>query len=103
MSLKSDLIKRISRKNPALGEVVVSQILSVFFLSIVEHISVGCRVELRGFGSFSARSYVFKDCNRELGRSRYRKMYFRPSEKLVKAVNNCDSPSAKPYNDGGRQ
>ncbi|ACZ49050.1 putative integration host factor [Anaplasma centrale str. Israel] len=88
MSLKSDLIQRVSRRNPSLGEAVVSQIVGIFFSSIVSCISSGHRVELRGFGAFSTRHYVLKDhgLNSRLPKATYKRVYFRPSEKLVKAV-----------------
>ena len=88
MSLKSDLIRRVARRNPSLGEAVVSQVMNIFFLAILHHVRDECRVELRGFGSFSARSYVLKNSNAALSKTRYRRMYFRPSEKLIKAVNS---------------
>ncbi|WP_349291290.1 HU family DNA-binding protein [Anaplasma phagocytophilum] len=90
--LRSDLIRRIARKNPTLGEGVVSQILNVFFQSILQHIHVDSRVELRGFGSFASRSYVLKSANVALGKMQYKRMYFRPSEKLIKAVNQTTHP-----------
>ncbi|MCU7611895.1 HU family DNA-binding protein [Anaplasma capra] len=93
MSLRSDLIQRVTRRNPSLGEAVVSQIVSIFFSSIIDYVSSGYRVELRGFGSFSARYYVLKDhsSNLRLPKASYRKVYFRPSEKLVKAVEGCST------------
>ncbi|MGN7661554.1 MAG: HU family DNA-binding protein [Anaplasma sp.] len=90
MSLRSNLIQRVVRRNPSLGEAVVSQIFGIFFSAIVNHVSNGHRVELRGFGSFSARQYVLKsqNSNPRLTKLHYRKVYFRPSEKLVEAVDS---------------
>ncbi|MDB1135209.1 HU family DNA-binding protein [Candidatus Anaplasma sp. TIGMIC] len=93
MTLKSDLIKRMARRNPTLGEAVIAQILNIFFDAILHHIREESRVELRGFGSFSSRSYNLKSSHLGLSKLSYKRMYFRPSEKLIKAVNASSNKS----------
>ncbi|QJC27342.1 integration host factor subunit beta [Anaplasma platys] len=87
------MIRRLARRNSALGEPVVAQILDIFFGSILQSIREETRVELRGFGSFSARNYVLQSSTEGLHKMRYRRIYFRPSEKLIKAVNSGNSKS----------
>ncbi|GAT78625.1 integration host factor beta-subunit, partial [Ehrlichia ruminantium] len=55
--LKSHLIQHISKKNPSLSEDIVSRILHTFFSLIVEYLKDNHRVELRGFGAFTVRTY----------------------------------------------
>lgn len=88
MTLRSDLIRRLARRNAALGESVVAQILDIFFGSILQSVREETRVELRGFGSFSARNYVLQSSTEGLHKTKYKRVYFRPSEKLIKAVNS---------------
>jgi integration host factor subunit beta len=53
--LKSELIKRISSQNPHLFERDIDKIVSVILDEMVEALRRGDRVELRGFGAFSAK------------------------------------------------
>jgi integration host factor subunit beta len=53
--LKSELIKRISSQNPHLFERDIEKVVDAIFDQIVEALRCGDRVEVRGFGSFSAR------------------------------------------------
>jgi integration host factor subunit beta len=53
--IKSELIKRISSQNPHLYERDVQKVVSAVLDEIVEALGRGDRVELRGFGAFSAK------------------------------------------------
>jgi integration host factor subunit beta len=53
--IKSELIQRISSQNPHLYERDIEKIVSAIFDEIVEALGRGDRVELRGFGAFSAK------------------------------------------------
>ena len=53
--LKSELVKRIASQNPHLFERDVEKIVNAIFDEMVEALRRGDRVELRGFGAFSAR------------------------------------------------
>ena len=53
--IKSQLIQRISSQNPHLYQHDMEKIVSAIFDEIVEALRRGDRVELRGFGVFSAK------------------------------------------------
>jgi integration host factor subunit beta len=53
--IKSELIQRISSQNPHLYQRDIEKIVSVILDEIIEALRSGDRVELRGFGSFSAK------------------------------------------------
>ena len=53
--IKSELIQRISQKNPHLYHRDVERIINTVFGKIVEALGNGDRVELRGFGAFSVK------------------------------------------------
>jgi integration host factor subunit beta len=53
--IKSELIKRISSQNPHLYERDIEKIVNAIFDEMVEALRRGDRVELRGFGAFSAK------------------------------------------------
>ncbi len=53
--IKSELIQRISQKNPHLYHRDVERIINTVFDKIVEALGNGDRVELRGFGAFSVK------------------------------------------------
>ena len=52
---KSELINIIAEKNPHLFHRDVEKIVSTIFDEIINTLSEGNRVELRGFGAFSVR------------------------------------------------
>jgi integration host factor subunit beta len=54
--IKSDLIGRIASRNPHLYQRDVANIVDAIFDEIVKALSRGDRVELRGFGAFSAKT-----------------------------------------------
>ncbi len=52
---KSELITRITEKNPHLTQKEVEKIVSTIFDEITAALANGDRVELRGFGAFSVK------------------------------------------------
>lgn len=52
MSKKSDLIEKLCKAHPEIPKDDMSYVVSETFNHIIESISKGKRVELRGFGSF---------------------------------------------------
>jgi integration host factor subunit beta len=53
--IKSELIERISSQNPHLFARDIEKIVTAILGEIIEALSRGDRVELRGFGAFSVR------------------------------------------------
>ena len=53
--IKSDLIQRISSQNPHLYQRDIEKIINAILDEIIEALRRGDRVELRGFGAFSAK------------------------------------------------
>src|SRR5262249_9818322 len=53
--IKSELIERISSQNPHLFQRDIEKVVNAIFDEVVEALRRGDRVELRGFGAFSAR------------------------------------------------
>jgi integration host factor subunit beta len=53
--LKSELIQRISSRNPHLYQRDVEKVVNAILDQIIEALARGDRVELRGFGAFSAK------------------------------------------------
>lgn len=54
--IRSELIQKIADENPHLYQRDVERIVNTIFEEIIEAISEGNRVELRGFGAFSVKS-----------------------------------------------
>ena len=53
--IKSELIRRISSQNPHLYERDIEKVVSAILDEMVEALRRGERIELRGFGAFSAK------------------------------------------------
>jgi integration host factor subunit beta len=53
--IKSQLIRRISSQNPHLYERDIEKVVNAIFDEMVEALRRGERIELRGFGVFSAK------------------------------------------------
>ncbi|HMN37124.1 MAG TPA: integration host factor subunit beta [Hyphomicrobium sp.] len=53
--IKSELVQRIAAANPHLYHRDVERIVNVIFDEIVDALSRGDRVELRGFGAFTVK------------------------------------------------
>lgn len=54
--IRSELVHKLASENSDLRMEEVEQIVDVFFDSIIDQLADGGRVELRGFGAFSARA-----------------------------------------------
>jgi integration host factor subunit beta len=54
--IKSELVQRITAKNPHLYQRDVENIINAILNEIVTAMAQGDRVELRGFGAFSVKS-----------------------------------------------
>ncbi|MBA15146.1 MAG: integration host factor subunit beta [Sphingomonas sp.] len=54
--IRSELVQKLAQDNPDLSAREVERIVAVFFDEIVQRLSEGGRVELRGFGAFSTRA-----------------------------------------------
>lgn len=53
---RSELIEKVSSKNPHLSTKEVEKIVAIIFDSITNALAKGERVEFRGFGAFSVRT-----------------------------------------------
>ncbi len=53
--IRSELVQKIAEENPHLYQRDVERIVSTIFDSIIDAMSRGNRVELRGFGAFSVK------------------------------------------------
>ncbi|UWQ17629.1 integration host factor subunit beta [Jannaschia sp. M317] len=53
--IRSELIQKVAEDNPHLYQRDVEKIVNTIFDEIVEALSAGDRVELRGFGAFSVK------------------------------------------------
>ncbi|WP_420145261.1 integration host factor subunit beta [Sphingobium sp.] len=54
--IRSELIQKLADENPGLSLPEVEKIVDLFFREIVDRLSNGGRVELRGFGAFTTRA-----------------------------------------------
>ena len=54
--IRSELIQRLAEENPTLNLQEVERIVDLFFKEIVDRLSNGGGVELRGFGAFTTRA-----------------------------------------------
>jgi len=54
--IKSELVQIIANRNPHLFQRDIENIVSAVFNEISDALSVGNRVELRGFGAFSVKN-----------------------------------------------
>ncbi len=54
--IRSELVQRLAAENPALRAEEVEKIVDLFFDAIAAELASGGRVELRGFGAFTARA-----------------------------------------------
>ena len=53
--IKSELVKRVASQNPHLYDRDIEKVVNAIFDEMVEALRRGDRVELRGFGAFSAK------------------------------------------------
>ena len=96
--IKSELIQRISSQNPHLYERDIEKIVSAIFDEIVEALRRGDRVELRGFGAFSAKlRLAYQGRNPRTGAvvavAKKAVPYFKTGKKMRKRLNRETVPS----------
>lgn len=53
--IRSELVDRIARANEHLTRVEADRVIGAMFDAVIDALAQGRRVELRGFGAFSAR------------------------------------------------
>jgi len=53
--IRSELLSELHKANPELRAEEIEQVVDIFFEEITRRLAEGGRVELRGFGAFSAR------------------------------------------------
>jgi integration host factor subunit beta len=90
--LKSELIQKMSAKSSHLYQQDLERIVNVVLAEIVNSLKNGGRVELRGFGTFSAKSRTARmGRNPRTGSSveviAKRALYFRPGRELRDRLN----------------
>jgi integration host factor subunit beta len=54
--IRSELVQRLAGDNPDLTQKEIEQVVTTMFDAITDQLAAGGRVELRGFGAFSARA-----------------------------------------------
>lgn len=54
--IRSELIDKIAAENPHLTPAQACHVVSVFFETVIDHLSKGERVEFRGFGAFTVKT-----------------------------------------------
>lgn len=54
--IRSELVQAVAQANPHLSQREVERVVATIFQTIVDALSDGRRVELRGFGAFSTRA-----------------------------------------------
>lgn len=90
--IRSELLKKLENENPELKAEEVEKIVDIFFNQIIERLSDGGRVELRGFGAFSTRDRApRKGRNPRTGESvnvpAKRAPYFKPGKEVRQRLN----------------
>ena len=89
---RSDLIQRMALRNPKLDVADVARMVDAIFEAIADHLAKNGRVELRGFGSFSARlrtarAGVNPRTGERVAVTAKRLVYFRPGKQIHEAIN----------------
>ncbi|MFL3876776.1 HU family DNA-binding protein [Wolbachia endosymbiont of Trichogramma kaykai] len=91
MATKSDIIAKVAKKHLLLDKVIIAVIVDSFFRVFSNTLKYHNRVEIRGFGSFSIRSYNLKEASnlrsQKIAKHQYFKTYFRSSKKLSLLIN----------------
>ncbi|MPT47396.1 MAG: integration host factor subunit beta [Sphingobium sp.] len=94
--IRSELIQRLAEENSNLTLVEVERIVEIFFSEITEQLANGGRVELRGFGAFTARARDARvGRNPRTGESvdiEAKKVpFFKPGKEIRDRLNGADS------------
>jgi integration host factor subunit beta len=53
--IRSELVQALAKSHPGLSPRELDNIVTIFFEELVQHLCRGGRIELRGFGTFTAR------------------------------------------------
>ncbi|MFK4792948.1 integration host factor subunit beta [Sphingobium sp. ZW T5_29] len=91
--IRSELIQTLADENPDLGLPEVERIVDLFFKEIVEQLSGGGRVELRGFGAFTTRARDARTgrnprTGEQVPVSAKRVPYFKPGKEMRERLNS---------------
>ncbi|MBB6192196.1 integration host factor subunit beta [Sphingobium wenxiniae] len=94
--IRSELIQKLAEENPELGLQDVERIVDLFFKEIVDQLSSGGRVELRGFGAFTTREREARTGrNPRTGEpvpvSAKRVPYFKPGKEMRERLNKASA------------
>ncbi|MGL9725996.1 MAG: HU family DNA-binding protein [Wolbachia sp.] len=91
MATRSDIIAGIAKRNPFLDKIAIAAVIDNFFEVLSSALKYHNRVEIRGFGSLSIRSYKLKETSylilQKATKHQYFKTYFRSSKKLSDLIN----------------
>lgn len=95
---KSELILRISKQYPHLYQRDIERLVNTVFGEISKTLTVGGRVELRGFGAFSIRKREARSARnpkngQEVKIGERFAIYFRTGKELREKINNADISS----------
>ena len=90
--IKSELIEKLAAENPHLTQAEVERLVNVVLGRMVETLSDGGRVEIRGFGAFSVRHRPARQGrNPRTGEAvdvpAKRVPYFKPGKEMRNALN----------------
>lgn len=90
--IRSELIQKLAEENPGLTVQEVEKILDLFFKEIVDRLSAGGRVELRGFGAFTTRAREARTgrnprTGEQVSVSAKRVPYFKPGKEMRERLN----------------
>ena len=91
--IKSELIDKLAAENPHLTQAEVERLVNVVLGRMVETLSDGGRVEIRGFGAFSVRHRPARQGrNPRTGEAvdvpAKRVPYFKPGKEMRNALND---------------
>lgn len=91
MATKSDIIAKVAKKHPSLKKVYIKAVVDNFFAAFLNALEHRNKTEIRGFGSFSVRTYTPSKENfsasQRLTKNQYFKAYFRTSKVLSSLIN----------------
>ena len=90
--IRSELVAQLQEEHPGLSGKEIEQIVGTFFGTIIDQLSKGGRVELRGFGTFSTRARTARTGrNPRTGESvevdAKRVPYFKPGKEMRARLN----------------
>jgi integration host factor subunit beta len=90
--VRSELVARLARLNPPLTRAEADRVVAAMLGAIVDALAEGRRVELRGFGAFSARAREARVGRNPRSGSAVpveakRVIYFRPGKELRLRLN----------------